>query len=262
MLLSCCASFQTARQPHREREPAGREGNPMRGSSSVFAGARGLARVEVLVTGTVLAVLAAISVHAYRPADKGTDLAQVQSDMQAMSVAIEAYAADWDVLPRSYRVAGESRTFLLSVLTTPVAYLDEVPADPFNTTDTDPANRVINYWGPDYLFGNTTVQTSMGPLPIPDVRPRTAAWLQPHFPELSDGTELLRENFYILLSTGPDGVWSVLDPPEGETGGFPNLPVTPYDPTNGTVSYGDIVTIHNDPTKPQDTRVEDFLQLQ
>lgn len=212
-----------------------------RGIPSVLPG---IAWAEVAIAGTAVAVLAAIAVPSYRNAEINTKLAQVADDHQALTVAMEAYRSDWGVLPRSFRATGETREYVLSVLTTPTAYLSSIPVDPFNTMD-QPPDRTHGYWGPDYLLGGTTVWTPSGPVSHPPFRTNALRnlWFSTHWPEVSDGTRLLPDEFYVLMSIGPMEYWTVVQGPDGEFA-FGMLPLMPYDPTNGAESYGNIVRIN------------------
>jgi outer membrane lipoprotein-sorting protein len=74
-------------------------------------------------------------------------LAKVKADMRTLSVALEAYTIDWNKCPPS----------LIPSLTTPVAYVTEVPIDPFtvekkrpyNYRTVDPKNWELWSIGPD-----------------------------------------------------------------------------------------------------------------
>ncbi len=200
--------------------------------------------IELLIVVAIIAILAAIAVPNFLEAQTRSKVSRVQSDMRTMTTGIESYRIDYNVLPRSHRVVGETREYVLSQITTPISYLSSIPQDPFNTVGDVRGNQIITYWAPDYLLGETTVQTLTGPVNIPSTRNRTIFWFYPSFPQISDGNRLGREDFYTLLSLGPDGNFSILVPPEGVSGGFGSLPLTPYDPTNGTLSYGDIIRIN------------------
>ena len=196
---------------------------------------------EAVIAALAIATLGAIAVPSYRNAELNTKLAQVEQHQRVMATAILSYHLDWNAMPRSHRIAPDSRKWLYSVLTTPIAYLPSLFEDPFNTVEQDPDNRLYTYWGPDYLLGDMDVITSGGLVPRPDLRERTARIFHPYYPAFTDGEKLLREDFFTIFSVGPDNRYSVLTPPDGAGGEWGSLPLTPYDPTNGAESYGDIV---------------------
>lgn len=199
--------------------------------------------IELLIVVAIIAILAAIAVPNFLEAQTRAKVARVESDMRTFTTGLESYRIDYNTLPRSFRQQGETREFLLSAMTTPIAYLSSIPRDPFNTVEEQDGNRTITFWGPDYLIGSTELNTPTGPINVPDTRPRSILWFGTNFPEISDGNRLNRSDFYVLLSLGPDGQFSILTSPEG-TPGFGSLPLTPYDPTNGTLSYGDVIRIN------------------
>ncbi|MEO8376091.1 MAG: hypothetical protein ABI579_00335 [Candidatus Sumerlaeota bacterium] len=127
-------------------------------------------------------------------------------------------------------------------MTTPIAYFTSAPQDPFNKKDPDPLNRMATLWGPDYLEGNVTNRYKDGvpPATLGDTKTRSAIFFDPYpnyvmSPNTGNGGGVLtKRNFWILDSWGPDQIFQVNDPVFAS-------PVTPYDPTNGTISKGDIV---------------------
>jgi hypothetical protein len=108
-------------------------------------------------------------------------------------------------------------------LTTPIAYITKVPIDVFEKS-LAPPNAVLDYWDDailDLIAGDFTGSLSQRPdSPI--------AWA--------------------VVSVGPDGLMGQ----PGRQGRFPSLPIEArstmlhdYDPTNGTISYGNIYRFSN-----------------
>jgi prepilin-type N-terminal cleavage/methylation domain-containing protein len=189
----------------------------------------GFTLIELLIVVAIIAILAAIAVPNFLEAQTRSKVSRVMADARSLATAVETYIVDNNKLFRTYRQVGETRTWICSKLTTPIAYMTSIPKDPFNNVDGDSDNRVIVLWGPDYIEGGVTIDG----ITIPDVSARGAIFFSP-YPEYSDGSQLLKQNFWVLFSLGPNQLYDILVP------SYPS-PMVPYDPTNGTVSAGDIV---------------------
>ncbi|MDK2971653.1 MAG: type pilus assembly protein PilA [Candidatus Sumerlaeota bacterium] len=190
-------------------------------------GAQGFTLIELLIVVAIIAILAAIAVPNFLEAQTRSKVSRIKADARSMATAVEAYRVDNNKLFRTYRNTGETREYLAGKLTTPIAYISSIPTDIFNNVDLEAGNRVLVIWGPDYIHGG-----SYGLAESPSLDARSAVFFSP-YPELSDGSSLLRRNFWVIFSLGPDQDFDILDPT------FPS-PMTPYDPTNGTISSGDV----------------------
>jgi len=179
----------------------------------------GFTLIELLIVVAIIAILAAIAVPNFLEAQVRSKVSRVKADARSLATAVEAYNVDSNKLFRTNRFVGETREYVMSKMTTPIAYISHIPRDPFNLVDADDGNRVIILWGPDYidLLSESSRTIIFSP-----------------YPEYSDGTHSLRRSFWILFSLGPDKKYDVLDPVWAS-------PMYPYDPTNGTTSKGDIV---------------------
>jgi prepilin-type N-terminal cleavage/methylation domain-containing protein len=194
-------------------------------SKKVFA----FTLIELLIVVAIIAILAAIAVPNFLEAQVRSKVSRVKSDMRSFAVGLEAYMVDHNHYPRSYRLVGETRTYINSQLTTPIAYLTSVFPDPFNQVDANPDDRVFPYWGPDYIeLGRSTS------MPI---------LLQEILPNVTDGSELNNVDFWILMSFSPDQDFDCLDSPMGaikSTASTWPQTIQQYDSTNGTISDGDV----------------------
>jgi len=182
----------------------------------------GFTLIELLIVVAIIAVLAAIAVPNFLEAQVRAKVGRCKSDMRSMATALEAYSTDWNYYPpygRLDRSGGfqyparqndmnDKMSFVGPPITTPVAYLTTVPADPFATQlQGPPVIRLVEYLNLDQHVGNF----SAPPPPFaPKLIPAWGSWR--------------------MVAAGPD-----------QDRGLDIKQNIVYDPTNGTVSDGDIV---------------------
>src|SRR5690606_26006432 len=130
------------------------------------------------------------------------------SDLRAYDTGVEMYRIDHNATPPTWRVAGQTRTWMSHYLTTPVAYIHTAFPDVFNNKDDEPLDRVLVGWGYDFLSRN---------------EPTFAGSLR-GYPLYSDGSKILRPGMFYIFSSSPDMVHDINDP-------WPGL-ITTYDPSN------------------------------
>lgn len=169
---------------------------------------RAFTLIELLVVVAVIAILAGIALPNFLEAQTRSKVSRAKADMRSIATALEAYASDANRYPPSTLVPRFAR---LRRLTTPVAYLTAVPLDVFAGED--------DGHGPFRAFGNF----NYGAMPIDEESRWALASDGPDMVEDSDGIE-----FYPGWS---EDLW------ENPASGFDFVR---YDPTNGTVSAGDI----------------------
>ena len=172
--------------------------------------------IELLIVVAIIAILALIAVPNLLQAQIRAKVVTVRADFRNLLVAMQAYRVDYNAYPDDIPrpgIDGEG-TWLhdfypLTHLTTPVAYITTVPTNPFfDLWSSGPSRGKGNYlyWGSD-----------MHPpiLPI----------------------------FFHLASAGPDQTISGAGGQEGwrVIGRDPKFVNALYDPTNGTVSNGDLI---------------------
>jgi len=178
--------------------------------------------IELLIVVAIIAILAMIAVPNFLEAQVRAKVGRCVSDMRAMATALEFYYCDWDYFPLYGRVDPTGATqyparqnnmndrmcFAGPAISTPVAYLTAVPADPFATQlQGPPVMQLVEYLNLEQHVGN-----------FPSPPPPFAAQLIPAW------------GMWRMVAAGPD-----------QDRGLDIKLNRVYDPTNGSVSDGDIV---------------------
>jgi prepilin-type N-terminal cleavage/methylation domain-containing protein len=198
---------------------------------------RGFTLIELLIVVAIIAILAAIAVPNFLEAQTRAKVSRCKNDLRTVTVALESYMVDANNFPypRLFPVLGTGAYFIGAIveLTTPVAYLTSVGMiDPFSPK---------NYWTwPGSGDKLPYAYNNYGGMNY-DVYTGTASGIP-------------RKKAYYVGSFGPDRVQNGANWAVSENGS--NLPMKPeyfgaglwagkawdtiYDPTNGTISPGDI----------------------
>ncbi len=198
---------------------------------------------DLIVGVPLVAMLGVVAVKTFTDAEINTKVSQVRADMQQVAAALEVYNTDWGVYPfdgyNALNFVKYNYWYLPVDLSTPVAYLDSVAVvDPF---------REVSDGQPEYFgyirYRNTESTWGTHFAAMQSHEPSTPAqWYNAMLDDVGE---------WMLLSVGPDGYWGPsASSQEGlfpggadswETpSGYPDHS-QPYDPTNGTNSWGDIV---------------------
>jgi len=163
--------------------------------------------IELLIVVAIIAILAVIAVPNFLEAQTRAKVSRVQTEMRSMAVALEAYRVDNHAYPPCINPvlvppgAGQGWRILIP-LTTPVAYLTSIPMDVWSSPGGGKKRAGYKYQEKECLKDQLEASGN-------------CVWAknEPHL--------------WMLSSKGPDMVWD-------------DDPKSPYDPTNGTVSAGDI----------------------
>jgi len=210
---------------------------------------RGFTLIELLIVVAIIAILAAIAVPNFLEAQVRAKVSRVKADMRSLATALEAYAVDTNRYPVGWMdpdpdYFGRWPISLDVELTTPVAYITSVAfEDPFYGTigsvDTGHKRSPLYYFSYE-MYSETSP-------PATDVTWGgwgNWMWFASHVSH--PGMDCYKG--YCLLSFGPDRAhngaeWSVYDDVLGfqTEADWPFRCNRVYDPTNGTVSGGDVV---------------------
>jgi prepilin-type N-terminal cleavage/methylation domain-containing protein len=210
----------------------------MRNRSGSSSSKTGFTLIELLIVVGIIAILALVAVPNFLEAQTRAKVAAVKNDLRVLAGSLEAYAVDNHRYPPATGVGMfyiDGVTFAdpvserLVPLTTPIAYLSSIPKDRI------PPNRCV---------GSSIAHLDTYDYFEPDARPE-------------DGSGRTSGGAWRVSCGGPD-----LDQAYG---GMPvflreaNMRGVDYDPTNGSVSNGDLVRVGalhtalgdpNDPNNP------------
>jgi type II secretory pathway pseudopilin PulG len=151
----------------------------------------------------IIAILALIAVPNFLEAQMRAKVSRAYADIRSQRVALEAYRVDSEAYPGSWNLPRWPR---LSELTTPIAYITSCPFDPFNLLNGQPAH---------YHYVSATDELD---------------WLIHNWRTYTYGWNDTSKSFPAQVR------WHIRS--HG-----PNMQLDhgiAYDPTNGTVSVGDI----------------------
>ncbi|MCC5876525.1 MAG: prepilin-type N-terminal cleavage/methylation domain-containing protein [Candidatus Sumerlaeia bacterium] len=197
-------------------------------------GNQGFTLIELLIVVAIIAILAAIAVPNFLEAQTRSKVSRAAADMRTIDTAMQSYLVDHNRQPLVQTHGTNSPPawwgFISTQLTTPVAYLTSIPVMPFID------ETVLGFW--QLIGGNQNNQpyTIVRDTRIPASWPVGAtfgggapAGVPNNAPIGRIFNEEVKRSAYIIYTSGPDAV-------DGTVWGVPEY----YDPTNGTISYGDI----------------------
>lgn len=172
--------------------------------------------IELLIVVAIIAILAAIAVPNFLEAQTRAKVSRTQADLRSVAVALEAYIVDNNkYLPFAVPVRGLLGEQQIHLLTSPVAYITAIPEDPFQATKpqlTGSSSKDYHPWRGPYL----------------------------RYFVYSDLTFLLNGSMgWTVRSMGPDMDFDLVGHASDNDSAIPQNGI--YDPTNGTISNGDIL---------------------
>lgn len=164
----------------------------------------GFTLVELLVVVAIISLLTAIAIPNFLMASTRAKVVKAKSDMRVLAEALEMYHVDNYMYPQAAAILPRRR---LEPLTTPVAYLSVLPADPFGVRL---FRGLYRYGAMDLAAASRWMMASAGPDLIPSTDPIE------FYPGYAPG---------LFMGAVPDFDYMI------------------YDPTNGVISRGDIIRV-------------------
>jgi prepilin-type N-terminal cleavage/methylation domain-containing protein len=170
--------------------------------------------IELLIVVAIIAILAAIAVPNFLEAQTRSKVSRTKADMRSIATALEAYEIDYNKYPMDtytkerYFPPGYGGTHIQNYvpLTTPTSFITSVPRDVFPYPREEEVLQYFHYKNWDTSYGKAVYQVDV---------------------YVAEGVS----QDWCLHSLGPDLLFDGVD----------WHPVSlQYDPTNGTVSRGDI----------------------
>ncbi len=210
-------------------------------STSLQSVERAFTLIELLIVVAIIAILAAIAVPNFLEAQTRAKLSRNKADIRTLITATETYHVDYGKYPIPSNADGslmsnpfgsaedwfETKTAIS--LTTPIAYINRRVGDVFAASGTEEAKN-FHYTSSTYL----DIRQNGDPAE------NWSAIFQNYYRELKgiDPPSIIQ---YYYLGFGPDKIHNIDEPHTGPvTEPHEHSEGAIYDPTNGTLSSGDV----------------------
>ncbi|MDX2177031.1 MAG: prepilin-type N-terminal cleavage/methylation domain-containing protein [Candidatus Sumerlaeia bacterium] len=186
--------------------------------------------IELLIVVAIIAILAAIAVPNFLAAQTRSKVSRVKADLRTIATGLESYFTDYNrYVNDSDNTLGKNGAGGLALLTSPIAYLTTLPEDPFQSAvsaeqASDPNSRFAKNFALGSGSDNQGWRGRFGNYGSQGV-PVQQSWLL-----ISVGTD-------VAPADQADDTQGSDEWPYGGGGGARLLT---YDPSNGTISDGDI----------------------
>ena len=208
--------------------------------SERFISAKGFTLIELLIVVAIIAILAAIAVPNFLEAQTRAKVSRCLADMRTIRTGLEAYYVDNNKYPEGDTGITDLQTLghlTYFRLTTPIAYLTSIPASAFKEKYGTNASAKVASTVKGYLYVRR-VDPFNSALETTGYQNDRTAYILQGGPLSAASAVVPHQGEWLLKSVGPDN----LDDRDSVANQGFGLGARLYDPTNGTVSRGDIVT--------------------
>lgn len=226
---------------------------------------RGFTLIELLIVVAIIAILAAIAVPNFLEAQTRAKVSRGKADQRTLATAIEAYTIDFNKPPYGNTALGSSNpkfynwgpntagsgaypgdeaqtNRMWAQLTTPISYIGAIPDDPFANIGSKGGvtEAAATQFSRKQYYYESWPSTGKGFGPSAGFMLVTAGNANFIIAVAATGVS------WSLQSYGPTRVGVNIGRcggfmPEALAGKVPQFPNSFYDPTNGTVSFGNVV---------------------
>lgn len=189
--------------------------------------------IELLIVVAIIAILAAIAVPNFLEAQTRSKVSRVKADMRSVATALEAYMVDYNHYPPCAPYPGfpsypSNLLAYTPCITTPVAYMSSTNfVDPFVSYSKRGLTESLRYFNFEVYDGAAPYET-WGDSEMTNEDPLRGFMLTSVGPDKVEGDVV---HTYAKSAYTPENLIDGMD-----NGGI-------YDPTNGTVSSGDVVRL-------------------
>ncbi len=209
---------------------------------------RAFTLIELLIVVAIIAILAAIAVPNFLEAQTRSKVSRCAADMRSMRTALEAYAVDNNQYPETDvgpQLIDSDYSKSILRLTTPTAYITSIPKSPFkeeamgNPGSPKYSNLLKTYLyvraKPSYLSSGSVSGLT------PDSSP--ADGFDDNYQQ--DRIRYIAQNASLIINAQEriKGAWELKSVGPNNVDDFNVIGANArrYDPTNGTISAGDVV---------------------
>ncbi|CAN5238489.1 hypothetical protein BH09SUM1_BH09SUM1_25640 [soil metagenome] len=215
---------------------------------------RGFTLIELLIVVAIIAILAAIAVPNFLEAQTRAKVSRAKADLRSLALALESYAVDNNRYPYSQSInasiwlppGGYPRNFpdRCGGVTSPIAYITTIPVDIFSHAVLDSGGLPTGEVAPIYYekagFGYKDAVKGDMAVQVPQEAVGTNS-LTGSGPDTPVTDQRLTPAAYALYSLGPDKNPHVVDGAGTVITRSRYSILNRYDPTNGTISTGNVV---------------------